>query len=302
MTEQGEVMPKELNARRERRRKRQRELSSQTDDDKEAHDSDQNGDAENEAFLPSQWQEEITEKLNMLLNILPLVEGLKEELTTLKEENAKLRKLFETTSDEVKSLKASQQKLATDLLNNKELLDKANQDLEVQKRRNIKLEAQSRRSNIKFFNVPETEANENPKETESVLKRLLRKELKMSHDAVNHLEFERVHRIPTRRNADQSHEASSKPRPIIAKLSFFKDKAVIFRHAKNIDPNLKIGVADDFPKEIEDMRKELRHVLKKAKQQKKRASFNVDRLIIDGQVYRGIETKNLPFYANIMAT
>ena len=93
-----------------------------------------------------------------------------------------------------------------------------------------------------------------------------------------------------------------KPRPIIAKLSFFKDKARIFRYVKNIDPNLKIGVADDFPKEIEDIRKELLPVLRKAKKQNKWAHFNVDRLIIDGQVYRGPETKELPFYANIMAT
>lgn len=117
----------------------------------------------------------------------------------------------------------------------------------------------------------------------------------MSHDAVDHLEFERVHRIPSRRNTDQTDEANtSKPRPIIAKLSFFKDKARIFRHVKNIDPTLKISVADDFPKEIEDIKKQLLPVLKKAKKQNKRASFNVDRLIIDGHVYRGPETKELP--------
>ena len=150
--------------------------------------------------------------------------------------------------------------------------------------------------------MPETETDGSPKETERVLKRLLRNELKMSHDAVDHLEFERAHRILTRRNTDQTDEASKKPRPIIAKLSFFKDKARIFRYVKNIDPNLKIGVADDFPKEIEDIRKELLPVLRKAKKQNKWAHFNVDRLIIDGQVYRGPETKELPFYANIMAT
>ena len=285
----------------ERRRKRQREASSQPD--KEASDSDQNGGDENESFLPSQWQEEITHKINKLLNILPLFEELKDELTTLKEENASLRKLIETTSKEVKSLKATQENHATDLLNIKELFERANQDLEAQKRRNIKLEAQSRRRNIKLFNVPETETDGSPKETERVLKRLLRNELKMSHDAVHHLEFERAHRIPTRRNTDQTDEASKKPRPIIAKLSFFKDKdGRIFRYVKNIDPNVKIGVANDFPKEIEDISKELLPVLRKAKKQNKWAHFNVDRLIIDGQVYRGPETKELPFYANIMAT
>lgn len=98
MSQESEAIPRE--PRRERRKKRQREASSQTDE--EAHDSDQNGD-ENESFLPSKWQEEITQKINKLLNILPLFEDLKEELTTLKEENARLRKLIETTSNEIKS-------------------------------------------------------------------------------------------------------------------------------------------------------------------------------------------------------
>ena len=105
-------------------------------------------------------------------------------------ENASLRKLVETTSKEEKSLKPTQENHATELLNIKELFERANQDLEAQKRRSIKLEAQSRRSNIKFFNVPETETDGSSKETERVLKRLLRNELKMSHDAVDHLEFE----------------------------------------------------------------------------------------------------------------
>ena len=59
MTEKSEAISVE--SRRERRRKRQREASSQTDE--EAYDSDQNGGDENESFLPSQWQEEITQKI-----------------------------------------------------------------------------------------------------------------------------------------------------------------------------------------------------------------------------------------------
>ncbi|KAL9960118.1 hypothetical protein ACROYT_G033527 [Oculina patagonica] len=148
----------------------------------------------------------------------------------------------------------------------------------------------------------ESETDGSNKETKKVLKSLLRNELKIPKDAVDHLEFERVHRIPTRRNTLTDQADANKPRPIIAKMSFFKDKGRIFQHVKNINPALKIGVADDFPKEIEDMRKELLPVLKKAKKQNKRASFNVDKLIIDGHIYRGPETKKLPLYANILST
>ncbi|KAL9956101.1 hypothetical protein ACROYT_G037528 [Oculina patagonica] len=251
-------------AQRERSRKRLREAGSQTDEEA-GYDSDQNGDRIEPLKSSQEWQDDITKKINKLLNIFPLFEDFKEELKSLKEENDKLRKLVKATDNEVKTLKTT-------------------------------------RSNIKFFNVPESETDGSNKETEKVLKSLLRNELKISKGAVDNLEFERVHRIPTRRNTLTDQADANKPRPIIAKMSFFKDKGRIFQHVKNINPALKIGVADDFPKEIEDMRKELLPVLKKAKKQNKRASFNVDKLIIDGHIYRGPETKKLPLYANILST
>ena len=88
----------------------------------------------------------------------------------------------------------------------------------------------------------------------------------MPDHAVDHLEFERVHRIPTRPNRDST---ENKPSPIVAKLTFFKDKGRIFKHVKNINKDPKIGVADDYLKEVEQMRKALLPVLKKAKQEKK---------------------------------
>ena len=69
----------------ERRRKRQREASSQTDEEDD-YDSDQNG-GPHESL---RWRDEITQKINKLLDILPLFEDLKEELKTLKVESDRL--------------------------------------------------------------------------------------------------------------------------------------------------------------------------------------------------------------------
>ena len=69
-----------------------------------------------------------------------------------------------------------------------------------------------------------------------------------------------------------------------------------------IDRSTKIGVADDFSKEIEKIRKTLFPVLKDAKKKNDKAEFNaVDKLIIDGRIYRAPETANLPFYARILS-
>ena len=71
--------------------------------------------------------------------------------------------MLKKTDDEMKNLKATQENFATDLHNIKDQLTKANLDLETQKRGNIRLEAQSRRSIIKFFNVPKSETDGSPK-------------------------------------------------------------------------------------------------------------------------------------------
>ena len=71
---------------------------------------------------------------------------------------------------------------------------------------------------------------------------------------------------------------------------------------KNIDPGLKMGVADDYPKEIDEMRKVLLPVVKTAKREKASASFNVDRLVINGQIYCGPETENFPFYSKVLSS
>lgn len=136
------------------------------------------------------------------------------------------------------NLKVSHNKLAEDLTNTKELLKKTRQELDSQKMRNIWLEVHSRRNNIKVFNVQETEESSGPVETERVLKDLLQSPLKMRKKEMENLEFERVHCILTQQTSDAS---QTKPCPILAKWSFFKDKGYIFKQVKKIHKDLKIN-------------------------------------------------------------
>ena len=48
------------------------------------------------------------------------------------------------------------------------------------------------------------------------------------------------------------------------------------------------------------MRKKLYPVLKAAKQEKRTSFFKVERLIIDGSLYRGPETIAFPLYGHLM--
>ena len=102
-------------------------------------------------------------------------------------------------------------------------------------------------------------------------------------------------RLPARHN-QQTH---TKPRHIIAKFSFYQDKEYVMSKVKNLK-GTGIGISNDYPKEIDVIHEKLYPVLKKAKQEKQSAFFKVDKLIINGQVYRCAETEKLPYCGLIM--
>ena len=81
---------------------------------------------------------------------------------------------------------------------------------------------------------------------------------------------------------------------MIARFSHYQDKEFVQSLYTNLN-GTNIGFSDDFPKEVEDIHKAFYPVLKKAKQNEQRAYFNFDKLIIDGRIYRGKETKNSLF-------
>ena len=83
--------------------------------------------------------------------------------------------------------------------------------------------------------------------------------MKIPQDEVENIRFERVHRIPSRRDRSRS-----KPRQIIAKFSFYQDKDYIWSFVKNLR-GTKIGIANDFPKEIDKIHETLYPVLKEGK-------------------------------------
>jgi len=66
-----------------------------------------------------------------------------------------------------------------------------------------------------------------------------------------------------------------------------------FRHAK-LKKGTNLGISDDFPKEVDGIRRKLYPVLKAAKREKKEAYFKVEKLLINGSLYRGPETALSP--------
>jgi len=214
----------------------------------------------------------------------------------VEEENKNLRITVASNQEELTELKVSMVNTCSLAADNDNELRKLKADIQQLRCRNIKLEAYTRRENIKIFNLPEIRG-ETPSDTEELVKSMFEEKMNIRKEDVDDIRFERVHRLPTRRNQNNP----DKPRPVIAKFSFYQDKQFVWSSVKNLK-DTGIGLAHDYPKEIDDIHAKLYPVLKKAKRDKQQAFFKVDKLIINGQVYRGKETENLPYYGVIMSS
>ena len=126
----------------------------------------------------------------------------------------------------------------------------------------------------------------------------MRTKLKILPVDEENISFDRVHRITSHRS--QSNGRSLRPRPIIARLTDFQDKFFIKSYIKNLPRGAGFGVSDDFLKEVDEVRKPLYPILKAAKREKKAAYFNVEKLIINGVLYRVEETSRFSFYGRLM--
>ena len=237
---------------------------------------------------------EINSKLDKLLNVLAEFETIKVRLAQVEDENKQLKQSAENAERDISNLKTTTVYTCTNMDANNQELKSLKDEVDNLKRRNIKLEAYTRRENIKVFGIEEF-AGETNADTEKLLRTMMHEKMKIPRDDVEDIRFERVHRLPTRKDRTPS----SKPKAIIAKFSFYQDKEYMWSFVKNLK-GTGIGIANDFPREIDKIHEKLYPVLKEAKKAKQNAYFKVDKLIINGQVYRGKETDDLDHYGLIM--
>lgn len=169
---------------------------------------------------------------------------------------------------ELKSIKTNTRNLEENLKRSVNSIVQKNEELQSSI---IDLKSRSMRDNLIFSGIPET-PNE---DCEAVLHHFLENKLKIDE----YISFERVHRM------GKPDEFKTKPRNIIAKFSFFKDREFVRRRAPQKLKNTNIWVNEQFPPEIEERRKKLYPVLRLARQKHSHVRLVVDKLYIDGKLY-----------------
>ena len=124
------------------------------------------------------------------------------------------------------------------------------------KQRANNAEDHSRRSNLIFFAIPEENNNfESSKDCEGKVQNLVQTIL----NTENHINIDRAHRF-----GGKDKIKNDKPRPMIARLTYFRHKELILQALRQ-QTGEKYAVSEDYCKETQDVRKELLRYFKQAK-------------------------------------
>ena len=141
-------------------------------------------------------------------------------------------------------------------------------------------EAYSRRENLKFFGIPETEttfsAEQDGGDTHKVLCQFINNVLGFE-DPANRIEFQRVHRI--------GKVKPERPSPIIARFLRFSNRERVLRAGFQFNKDTGFKILEDFPQEIINRRRSQMSRLMEAKKAGKKVSFSrsePDKLYING--------------------
>lgn len=133
------------------------------------------------------------------------------------------------------------------------------------------------------YNLIFTGLREIPYEnTEEMLRGFLREELEIEH----WIEFGNVHRFGQRKTEIENMRKKSFPthRPIVARFIYHRDLAYVLENAKKLKGKL-FGINQQFPLEVENKRKQLYPVMKKARNNGHFTRMVRDKLYIDNKLY-----------------
>ena len=111
------------------------------------------------------------------------------------------------------------------------------------------LEDRSRRNNVVFFNIPEAEVGDT-ENCDQIIHNLLKSKKFFEQEYT--LELDRAHRLGRKKQ-----DINARPRPIIVRFSFYKDKEHVIKNGKLLKGS-EVIVREDFSRITLDIHKELR--------------------------------------------
>ena len=151
--------------------------------------------------------------------------------------------LTKETSELTKKIETNKDKISNTMKQHNDLVEKA-----------VDLEDRSRRNNVIFYNIKEQEGED----CDTLITGLLKAQGFFRPDYI--LEIDRAHRLGRKRVDNEG----QRPRPIIVRFNFFKDKDLIIKKGK-LFKGTEVAASEDFSKITVETHKKLRNHAKEAK-------------------------------------
>ena len=284
------------------------ETEDSESDDASAHSDDRQDISDQETEIPfaclgeleQSCQEEIDPRqivLNsdniplVLLSFLTKIEKLEEKQTELEMENSGLKGSLDFAYGKIDDLEKNDrenaetiQAMQTTIESIQSNSNRIKVDADRNRERNIKAEAYSRRSNLRFEGIP-AQNNETNIQCRNKVYEIMKKELGVI-DAEERIVIEKCHR-------DKKFPKQDPPSILVRFLSL-RDRQEIWEKRDKLNKNRqnKLFVNEDFPQEVERKRAFLRPYLKAAYANNRKATMSGDTLIVDSEKYT-VETLHL---------
>lgn len=229
--------------------------------------------------VPPQWALDIFSRLDGISRRLEKLDSIQSSISAIQRE-------VKTLSSRVGEVEKSQEFLSKTVEENKQKTEGNScvmSRLKLELEESIKLNAQmkeeildlqcrSMRDNLLFYNIKEAQ-NKETEDCVRIIQDICSSELEIMED----VSIERAHRIGKRE--------SGKIRPIVVKFTRFPQRELVRKSAFKLK-NTDLSISEQFPREIQDRRKQLLPVLKQAKANNRKTVFVKDKLFIDGRLYR----------------
>lgn len=217
----------------------------------------------------------IDSKFTNLEARIGIIEALHQEFQHLRHSLEFTQSQIEKITRENKDLQNSVSTMATELVTVQTQLATVTAENKQMRESILDLQARSMRDNLIFSGIPES-PNDEP---EKLVKDFMVRRLRLSPETVNNITFHRAHRM------GQKRVDATRPRPIVAKFEHFKQKELVQRQGRQLR-GTDYGLNDQYPPEIVRRRKVLLSIRKQKISEGKRAALSVDKLYIDGQLFK----------------
>ncbi|XP_062616738.1 uncharacterized protein LOC134278435 [Saccostrea cucullata] len=229
--------------------------------------------------VPPQWAMEIFSRLDGISRRLEKLDSIESSLITMQNQVKSLtsrvsevEKSQEFITKTVDDSDKNTRKALSEINNLKIALDDSMYANSLMKEEILDLQCRSMRDNLLFYNIKEPSGDET-EDCVSIIQDICSSVLEIE----GKVDIERAHRI--------GRKVTGKIRPVVVKFTRFPQKELVRKNAFKLKES-ELSISEQFPKEIQERRKKLLPVLKKAKDDKKKASLVKDKLYIEGKLYR----------------